>query len=95
LHVTAIEIGLESVHNMDFLRESRRISGDATSVGKNSGTYCCEAFVLVKWIPAKAHYHRVHFTLLSTEAIHLCVAEVNPRFAHAAHWGDGFIRKVR
>jgi hypothetical protein len=65
------------------------------ALGRTADTYRSEAFVLVKRIPAKAHRHRVHFTLLAAEAIHLCIAEVNPGLAHAAHRSNRFIRKVR
>jgi len=65
------------------------------ALGRTADTYRSEAFVLVKRIPAKAHHHRVHLTLLAAEPVHLCIAEVNPRLAHAAHRSNRFIRKVR
>jgi hypothetical protein len=84
LHVTTVEVSLKVVHDVDFLRTSMSLSHDG-GVGQNSDTYRSEAFVLVKWIPAKAHHHRVHLSLMVAEPIHLCIAEVDPRSAHAAH----------
>jgi hypothetical protein len=90
----AIEVRLEIVHDVDFLR---------TSMGSEwrrwycatQNTYRSEAFVPVERVPAKAHHHWVHLGLLASQAIHLCIAKVNPWLAHATHRNNRFIGKIR
>jgi hypothetical protein len=63
---------------------------------RNEGnTYRSKTFILVKRVPTKAHHHWVYFTLLTAQAIHLCIAKINPWFAYVTHRDDRFIRKIR
>lgn len=57
MHVMTVEVFLEIMHDVDFLRIEyvRKQSHDVMDGLTHSG----ELLVLVEWVPAEAHDHRV------------------------------------